>query len=1072
MKFFIAVFFAALGLCTLNAANLLVNSDFSRLNKQDFPAYWSIVSNGGAKSAEIAGPDGKIVKVMEFDLAKHPKATRIEQVPTLVPNRTYKVSFYAKSENLSKGSVYLTTLRWSGGASQHISGTTPWKKYEFTTKFPGPDSRYRLILFAPKGATGKLWFYDVQVEEILAKSSAAEAFVTIPQIAQSPVIDGKLDDAAWKSVPSYTPFVEMGKSAYTQFAKDNTEFYLAHDSRNLYAAFKCYAECLDPVRNQLDLFQNHIKNRDGAVVKDDCVRLFISNGGAQDAVYEFTVNSLGTLKDAKCVGEDIWVGRDLSFNTTARSAGKVYNGFYIVEIAIPLAELALTPAPGKELKIMAGRINPARKSATLYFPREKAFHLRSVLGKAVWGGTVPAISECRLNLEQAANRILAFSSNAAGTVTLNATGENNRTAESKFNIRAGLNKHRYTLPGKEYNTVAFAFAANGKVFWQTPAYVIGNAMTNTTIYSKGMKSSFTAEQGIYPAPSAPLKLQKTGYPGIFEIAGTPKNLAVSQTLFWPGNNNEFHVASGSLQPLHVVAVTGENKLAGLKYQLNVILPETFSIEAATAPYRKDAPIAIENVKKLTIQGKVYNHYTLTAKQVQQYKMQPANSDIYTLLIRCNQKYSTKNKTAVGYVFAAWGNNNIVEVPQVLNITVYPELANKAPKFFQSEMWGGAMVNLADRDANLRFLLDTVKKSGFTRLQNFPVPGMKRFGVLAYQRIINPHVKELLHKHPDWRKINSTGSAVPMNQPIIVCTDILINSPEIAAIGARETARQLQGFDILCFDYENPVKDGALSCYCDRCLKRFADFAKLSAVPQRAEIHQKYNAQWQDFMTTRIAQICAMWKKIVNAQGKEFYFYSGYQSPKSLAHYSVDWRKLVNNIDRGGAGYTRTAKEIKDTADALKNTPLLSGVIAEPWHVYLRQKSVQIDMAYLAAGLINGSKGFMVYNLPGCDGRSFHNFSEFNRFLADHEDTLYNASRSRSRNARVQGINGNNYMLFTQPGKPAIMVCFSTEAKRRQIYVNVPFANCREYFSGKKISGKKYFTFMINPGEMLAFIEEK
>jgi len=368
------------------------------------------------------------------------------------------------------------------------------------------------------------------------------------------------------------------------------------------------------------------------------------------------------------------------------------------------------------------------------------------------------------------------------------------------------------------------------------------------------------------------------------------------------------------------------------------------------------------------------------------------------------------------------------------------------------------------------LLDTVKKSGFTRLQNFPVPGMKRFGVLAYQRIINPYVNDLLQQHPDWRKVNSAGSVVPMNQPIIVCTDILINSPEIAAIGARESARQLKGFDILCLDYENPVKDGALSCYCDRCLKRFAEFAHLSAVPQRAEIHQKYNAQWQDFMTTRIAQICAMWKKIINAQGKELYFYSGYQSPKSLTHYSVDWNKLANNIDRGGAGYTRTAKEIKDTANALKTTPLLSGVIAEPWHVYLRQKSVQIDMAYLAAGLINGSKGFMVYSLPGCAGRSFHNFSECNRFLADHEDTLYHARRSRSRNARVQGIDGNNYMLFTQPGKPAIMVCYSTEAKRRQIYVDVPFEKCREYVSGKKFTGKR-FVCMINPGEMLAFIEE-
>ena len=1072
MKFFkFAVLCAALGLCTLNAANLLVNSDFSRLNNKNFPAYWSIVSNGGAKSAEITGPDGKAVKVLEFDLAKHPQATRIEQVPTLVPKRTYKVSFYAQSENLSKGSVYLTTLRWSGGASHHISGTTPWKKYEFTAQFPGPDSRYRLILFAPKGATGKLWFYDVQVEEVIPKSSAAEAFVTIPQIAQVPVIDGKLDDEAWKSVPAYTPFVEATPSAYTRFAKDNTELFLAHDSKNLYAAFKCHTECLDPVRNQLDLFQNHIKTRDGAVVKDDCVRLFISSGGAQDAVYEFTVNSLGTLKDARCVGEDIWVGRDLSFNTTARSAGKVYNGFYVVELAIPLAEIALTPAVGKELKIMAGRINPARKSATLYFPREKAFHLRSVLGKAVWGDRVPAIADCRLNLEQAANRILAFSSNAVGTVTLNAAGENNQIAESKFNIRAGLNKHRYTLPGKEYNSAAFAFAAAGKVFWQTPAYIIGNAMVNTTVYSQGIKSAFNAERGIYPAPAAPLKLQKTGYPGIFEIAGAPKSLAVAQTLFWPEDNNNFHIASGSLQPLHIVLSNSEKQLADLAYTLNVILPEGLAVEAVSSVFTRENKFAIAEVKDLVINRMPYKHFVIRSSVPQIHRMQPDNKDIFTLLVRSSSKFDPKKSVKTAYVFAAWDNNRIVEVPQVLTVNIYPELANKTPKLFQSEMWGGGMVNLADRESNLRFLLDTVKKSGFIRLQNFPVPGMKRFGVLANGRIVAPYVKDMLKKHPEYSRINSSGKAISANDVFNICTDILLNSPEVAAIARRETARQLKGFDIYCFDYENPVKDGALSCYCDRCLKRFAEFAKLRQVPRREDIHKKYNTQWRDFMTTRLAQVCSMWKKIANEQGKELYFYSGYQSDKSLNYYSVDWRKLDKAIDRGGAGYTRTTKEIQATTAALKNTPLLSGVIAEPWHVYLRQKSVPITMDYLAAGLISGSKGFMVYNLPGCDGRSFHAFSEFNRFLADHEDTLYHAVRT-TKGIRVQGIQGGNCMLFTRKGKPSIMVCYSTENRRRQIYVNVPFDNCREYFSGKMISGKKYFTFMINPGEMLAFIEEK
>jgi hypothetical protein len=385
------------------------------------------------------------------------------------------------------------------------------------------------------------------------------------------------------------------------------------------------------------------------------------------------------------------------------------------------------------------------------------------------------------------------------------------------------------------------------------------------------------------------------------------------------------------------------------------------------------------------------------------------------------------------------------------------------------MWGGGMVNLADRESNLRFLLDTVKKSGFSRLQNFPVPGMKRFGVLANGRIVAPYVKDMLKKHPEYSRINSSGKAISANDVFNICTDILLNSPEVAAIARRETARQLKGFDIYCFDYENPVKDGALSCYCDRCLKVFAAFAKLPQVPQRGDIHKKYNTQWRDFMTTRLAQVCGMWKKIANEQGKELYFYSGYQSDKSLNYYSVDWRKLGNVIDRGGAGYTRTTKEIKATTAALKNTPLLSGVIAEPWHVYLRQKSVPITMDYLAAGLISGSKGFLVYNLPGCDGRSFYNFSRFTKFLSEYEEVLYYGKRSES-NFKLQGISPECGTVFTMNGKKRIAICYNSSDKNAQVRITLPFGKSKEYFTNKNFSGRS-FTFELAAGEMAAFIEE-
>lgn len=1062
----IACWLCLAGAWILGGANLVTNSDFSQLNDKKFPASWSIISLGGAQSARIAGPEGKVIPVMMFDLQNLDKVTRIEHAVTLTPGRQYKVSFYSKCENLSGAAVYLVTMQWSGGNSQQLKGSSGWKKYEFTTSFSGSDSIYRLILYAGKNTTGKVYFTDVQVEEVLSgNASVSEAFITVPRFAQAPVIDGRLDDAVYKNIPQYTPFVEVGNYQYSRFARDNTVLYMGYDDKNLYAAFKCYQECLDPVRNQLDLFKNSISVRDGAVVKDDCVRLFISKGGDSDPVYEFTVNSLGTLKDAKCTGQDIWSGRDLSYNSSASCAGSVGNGFYIVEMAVPLKETLAALQPGDKIKIMAGRLNQSRQSSTIYFPRAQAFHLRSVLGNAVIGNEVPEVANWNMHLNQAAGRKLTFDSNSTGIVTLNAAGENNKLLQRDFKFNAGNNSFAYALPGQEYNSVAFTLKADGRVFWQTPQYIIGNALVNTTVWSNGKVQLFSAEQGIYPAPPAVEKMQKNGFDGVFDLDSPPEYLAVNQTLFWPEDNNNFHIAAGSLQSLHITATTSERKLENLDYQLHIFLPEDFTIEAASA-VKKIYQLTVEPLAEKRIGKHNYRHYVVKSSSPQLFKIQPDNYDIYTLLIRC-----TENARAdlPAYVFASYDNGRIVEVPQTLKLNLYPELNGPQPKLFRSEMWGGAMVNLADREANLRFLIDTVRASGFNQLQNFPVPGMKRMGVAALERLVYPRTKKLLPSHPEFRKIDRRGQAVPENNGYFLCTEALAYDPIIAAIAREEVAKQLKDYDVLCFDYESPALDGALSCYCDRCLGKFAEFAGLETAPQRQEIAARYRLQWRDFMTGRLAECCKMLQQAVHANNKEFYFYSGYQSEKTLNYYTVDWNKLAEHLDLAGAGYTRTRKEIEATTRALNGVPLMAGVIVEPWHVYLRQKSLQISMAYLAAGLTGGSKGFLVYNLPGCDGRSFYNFSRFTKFLSEYEEILYYGKRSES-DFKLQGLSPECGTVFTLNGKKRIAICYNSSNKNAQVRITLPFGKGKEYFSNKKFSGRS-FTFELAAGEMAAFIEE-
>ena len=172
---------------------------------------------------------------------------------------------------------------------------------------------------------------------------------------------------------------------------------------------------------------------------------------------------------------------------------------------------------------------------------------------------------------------------------------------------------------------------------------------------------------------------------------------------------------------------------------------------------------------------------------------------------------------------------------------------------------------------------------------------------------------------------------------------------------------------------------------------------------------------------------------------------------------------------GGAGYTAEQKEIRATAEGLKNTPLLCGVIPEPWHLYLRQKSAQVPIAKLAAGLVGGGKGFLVYNLPGCDGRSFTAFSRFCSLLADYEDVLYDGKRSNA-GATVKGIPQEHWTLFTLNGKPRILVCFNKSNDAADISIETPFKQAREYFTGKEFANGKA-AFVLNAGDMAALILE-
>lgn len=170
--------------------------------------------------------------------------------------------------------------------------------------------------------------------------------------ATSPIkVDGVLDEPAWASALTYD-------LAYEWSPGDNvtppvqTEFLTAYDDQNLYAAWRAH----DPEPSAV---RAHLMDRDeiDTLVQDDHVVLIIDTFNDQRRAFQFRINPLGVQADA-VFSENEGV-EDFSFDMIWASAGRVTEDGYVVEIAIPLAQLRFPRVSGSQVwGFDAGRSYP------------------------------------------------------------------------------------------------------------------------------------------------------------------------------------------------------------------------------------------------------------------------------------------------------------------------------------------------------------------------------------------------------------------------------------------------------------------------------------------------------------------------------------------------------------------------------------------------------------------------------------------------------------------------------------------------------------------------------------------
>lgn len=179
-----------------------------------------------------------------------------------------------------------------------------------------------------------------------------------PIIRGDLVIDGKIDESAWKYAAQYEIRLET-YPARLEAAPVKTVVRIGRYKDDIVFAFDAY----DP---EPDLIQAPLRDRDG-IELDDYVGISIDPSGQLLKTYEFYVNAQGVQGD--WIRNRIDDTRSRDWDADWSSAATITDTGYQVEIRIPIAELDIPTDDGAEKRIVLFK---------RHYPRDIRHHLAAI----------------------------------------------------------------------------------------------------------------------------------------------------------------------------------------------------------------------------------------------------------------------------------------------------------------------------------------------------------------------------------------------------------------------------------------------------------------------------------------------------------------------------------------------------------------------------------------------------------------------------------------------------------------------------------------------------------------------
>jgi len=321
----ISLLFLAL-LCSFQLnANVFKNSSFEKVQKGK-PVYWGIHNwHGRSKlGLDTNANKGKNSLLLEFSDIKKSRATFWQLKKMNVPaGRQVTLSFYARTENLSygaKGQTYLQ-LRLTPVDKEkrkkymtiRIKPSKKWTLFTRSIKVPYNMKDVYVLGLVDK-VKGKIWIDDVSVTILAPK----EKLVLFGFHKPAPLIDGLLNDPAWKNIQVANGFCKVGSLAP---AEQDTQVKMCYDKENIYFAVSSKEPLTDKLQGAKD------KPWSG-----DCIEFFLTPENKK-YYWHIIVDCDGNIYSGLNDGSERRVKLPLKAKTS------IAKKQWTLEMSIPFAEL-------------------------------------------------------------------------------------------------------------------------------------------------------------------------------------------------------------------------------------------------------------------------------------------------------------------------------------------------------------------------------------------------------------------------------------------------------------------------------------------------------------------------------------------------------------------------------------------------------------------------------------------------------------------------------------------------------------------------------------------------------------